>query len=182
MDYKSIQQQRHQKYLEAENAKQQVIEQNAKAILKKLEEEKLKLERIEREEQFDLSIASNTLEKILQDISKCKDIIQLNLYISTFKYTLEKSLTIFVITDKLDVIYSLVIKMFGLITEGNIGYQYHKLSDYEKKIINNLKPKIMEILSIVKMEDLTVDIQTMDTSNDEVIARQLAQQFNTLYI
>jgi predicted membrane chloride channel (bestrophin family) len=182
MDYISIQKERYQRHLEAELAKQKIIEENKQAILKKLEEEKLAQERKEKEEHFSLFIIIKKLDDILNDIAKCKDIIQMNMFIASFKFTLEQNITLFIVKDKIDQVQSYVIKMIGLITEINFSYQYPKLSAYEKRVIDNLEPKMKEILLLVNMDSSIVSIQTMDTSNDEQLAKQLAQKFKNFYI
>jgi hypothetical protein len=173
-NYREIQHLRYQKWLEIEKAKENIIEQ--------IDEEQLRIKSIENEELFHINICFSKLENILIDISNSKNIIQLDMYISSFKNIIDNNITLFIIKDKLDITQSLIIKMIDIITHNNFSYQYSNLSKYEKMAIIKFESKIKDLLTIAHMDPSIIDIQTMDTSNDEQIALQLIDSFDNFYI
>jgi hypothetical protein len=177
---RKIQKEKYEQFLKAEEAKQKQLENNKQEILNKLCEEN---EKIKYEEKHQVEIVLCLLEKNIQDIIIYKniDIARLDMLISNFTTILSEH-NILLIQYKLETVQELVSKFVSTVTDKKIQFNITELSTYEKRVISMLSTKLESILTLAKMNTDLIGIQIMDTSNDEKLARELAEEFGTLYM
>jgi hypothetical protein len=143
---------------------------------KKIETEQKLLQEIMVKNEFDDMIAH--LDTILVDVNECMNILEMDMYVEVFKRILEQN------SKFLETEYcreELVQKITELIncvsqnTNSKFDITAKDLyTDSAQKITDNIKL----IMNLCKLNETDINIELMDTTNDEDIAKKLQQDDN----
>jgi hypothetical protein len=161
MDIITLRKEQHNKFLqikEIEIAKQKIIDEKI------------------HNDNYTIKCVLEYLDNIIKDISKCKDLIKFDMILSSFKTKIIENSNIFKEYNRLNDLQTKIYKLIESISNNNnITFNVINMSKYERSIISKTMDNLKNICRSSNLDELIIEYQFMDTSNDEEIARKLSQ-------
>jgi len=132
------------------------------------------LEEIAFKNDFDDFI--NNIDTILVDVHGCNNILEMNLYIEAFKHQLEIN-NKFIETEYChQEILQKVTELINCVSENSNSKFDITVKDSNTEAANQITNIIKQIMILCKLNENHINIELMDTSNDEEIAKKLHQE------
>jgi len=153
---------------------QEENEKKQQEELKRIETEQKMLHEIAYKNDFEDFI--NQLDTILVDVHSCHNILEMDLYVEAFKHQLEQN-SKFLETEYCH--QEIIQKMTDLINcvSQNSNSKFDiTVKDSNTEAANRITNTIKQIMNLCKLNENNVNIELMDTSNDEEIAKKLHQE------
>lgn len=145
----------------------------------RLEKEAEMLEEMEYKEEFNNLLFS--LDTFIVDIQSATNIMEIGMYVHCFKNVLENNIKFINDSNLTPEIAEKVTLMINNISQNENSYfditNKDTNADVSRDIISNIK----ECLNIVNLDENSIDIQLMNTDQDEEIARKIQEENDNEY-
>ena len=158
----------------AKAKEQEENEKKQQEELKRIETEQKMLHEIAYKNDFEDFI--NQVDTILVDVHSCHNILEMDLYVEAFKHQLEQN-SKFLETEYCH--QEIIQKMTDLINcvSQNSNSKFDiTVKDSNTEAANRITNTIKQIMNLCKLNENNVNIELMDTSNDEEMAKKLHQE------
>lgn len=142
----------------------------------KLEQEENMLKEITFKNNFENYI--NRLTIILINIQSCHDILELNIYVESFKHVLENEIE-FTNTEYChQEISNKVIELINCVSQNENTKFNVTVKNPNTEAAQNIMNNIKIIMELIKLHENDVHIEVMDTTGDEELAKKLHNKYD----
>lgn len=171
-DIRDLRRKQAEQYAKAKE--QEENEKKKQEEIKKIEIEQKMLQEIAFKNDFEDFI--NHLDTILVDVHNCHNILEMDLYVESFKQQIEKNLK-FIDTDYChQEILQKVTELINCVSQNTNSKFDITIKDSNTEAANKITQNIKQIMNLCKLHENNINIELMDTSNDEEIAKKLAEE------
>jgi len=163
MDLTEIRKLKHAEYLEAKAKEALIKEQN---------------EKMEKEinEKID-NILSSLYQKI-DELSNTKEYIYANIIIASIYFIIKHEIDFLKTNQKIETIQNIFFEIINTINSNNdLKYNLNTISYDERKSVEAVQKHIYNIMDLLNIDKNILDINKMDTSNDETYAKNLQETY-----
>lgn len=118
------------------------------------------------------------IDVILVNIHNCNNILEMNMYIETFKHQLEQNIT-FVNTDYCrEEIAQKVTELINCVSQSDKTKFDITVKDSNNEAAQQITNHVKNIMTLCKFNENGVKVEIMDTTNDEDMAKKLQDEDN----
>jgi len=158
----------------AKAKEQEENEKKQQEELKRIETEQKMLHEIAYKHDFEDFI--NQLETILVDVHSCHNILEMDLYVESFKHQIVQNNKFLETEYCHQEIIQKVTELINCVSQNSNSKFDITVKDSNTEAANRITNTIKQIMNLCKLNENNVNIELMDTSNDEEMAKKLHQE------
>lgn len=144
--------------------------------LKRLETEQKMLQEIQYKNDFEDCI--NQLDIILFSINGCSNILEMNMYVESFKQQIDQNNKFLETEYCREEIVQKITELINTVSQNQNAKFDFTVKDSNSEAAQKITDTIKQIMNLCKLNENDVNIELMDTTNDENIAKKLEQEDN----
>lgn len=173
-DIRSLRKNQAEKY--ALQKEQEEKEKRKQEELKRIENEEKMLQEIVYKHDFEDFV--HRIDAILIDIHSCNNILEMDLYVQSFKHQLEQNIK-FIDTDycREEIVHK-VTDLINTVSQNNNSTFNITIKDPNTEAALRITENIKLIMTMCKFNEHDIHLDIMDTSNDEELAKKLQEEDN----